>query len=117
MAHNIESHVLKAIAKAWHWRRKLESGAVATMSDIAMAEDVTTAYVGRILKLAYRAPNVLENCLLSAWPPLFRSSICLSWPRFRGRSRENWFFTSGSQFMRDMPKELTRPVGTRRCQV
>jgi hypothetical protein len=37
----VDPHILKAIAKAWSWRRKLESGAVATMSDIAEAEGVT----------------------------------------------------------------------------
>jgi len=33
----VDPHVLKAIAKAWSWRRKLESGAAATLADIAMA--------------------------------------------------------------------------------
>ena len=44
----VDPHILKAIAKAWSWRRKLESGAVATMSDIAEAEGVTPPYVGRM---------------------------------------------------------------------
>ena len=65
----VDPHVLKAIAKAWSWRRKLESGVVATMSDIATAEDVTPAYVGRILKLAYLAPAVLEKLLIARVPP------------------------------------------------
>lgn len=64
----VDPHVLKAIAKAWSWRRKLESGAVATIQDIAVAEDVTPAYVGRILKLAYLAPAVLEKLLIGRVP-------------------------------------------------
>ena len=28
----VDPHILKAIAKAWNWRRKLESGAFSTMS-------------------------------------------------------------------------------------
>ncbi len=65
----VDPHVLKAIAKAWRWRRKLESGALATIQDIAMAEDVTPAYAGRMLKLAYLAPPVLEKLLIARVPP------------------------------------------------
>jgi hypothetical protein len=65
----VDPHVLKAIAKAWSWRRKLESGVAGTLSDIAGAEDVTPAYAGRILKLAYLAPAVLETLLIRRMPP------------------------------------------------
>ena len=65
----VDPHVLKAIARAWSWRRKLESGAVGTVSDIAKAEDVSSAYVGRILRLTYLAPTVLEKLLLERAAP------------------------------------------------
>lgn len=39
------------------------------MSDIAEAEDVTPAHVGRMLKLAYLAPVVLEKLLIARVPP------------------------------------------------
>ncbi|MCZ8352052.1 MAG: hypothetical protein O9352_19305 [Rhizobium sp.] len=65
----VDPHVLKAIAKAWSWRRKLESGAAATLADIATGEDVTPAYAGRMLKLAYLAPAVLEKLLVARVPP------------------------------------------------
>ena len=68
-AGGVDPHVLKAIAKAWSWRRKLESGAAATLADIAMAENVTPAYAGRMLKLAYLAPAVLEKLLIARVPP------------------------------------------------
>lgn len=68
-AGGVDPHVLKAIAKAWSWRRKLESGAAATLADIAKAEDVTPAYAGRMLKLAYLAPPVLEKLLIARVPP------------------------------------------------
>ena len=61
----VDPHVLKAIAKAWSWRRKLESGAVATITDIAHDEDMTPAYIRRMLKLAYLAPEVLEKILIA----------------------------------------------------
>ena len=66
----VDPHVLKAIAKAWSWRRRLESGAFSTMSDIAEAENVTSAYVGRMLKLAYLAPAVMEKLLIARVSPV-----------------------------------------------
>lgn len=66
----VDPHVLKAIAKAWSWRRKLESGAAATIQDIADAEGFSDRYVGRVLRLAYLAPAVLDRLLISRVPPL-----------------------------------------------
>jgi hypothetical protein len=68
-AGGIDPHVLKAIAKAWSWRRKLENGAVATIQDIAAAEGISDRYVGRMLRLAYLAPDVLEKLLIGRVPP------------------------------------------------
>ena len=65
----VDPHVLKAIAKAWSWRRKLETGAVGTISDIAQAEDISDRYVGRMLRLAYLAPAVLEKILIARVSP------------------------------------------------
>ena len=65
----VDPHVLKAIAKAWTWRRKLESGQVATIQDIAEVEGVSDRYVGRMLRLAYLAPAVLDRLLICRMPP------------------------------------------------
>lgn len=65
----VDPHVLKAIAKAWSWRRKLENGAATTIKDIAEAEGISDRYVGRMLRLAYLAPNVLEKLLVGRVPP------------------------------------------------
>lgn len=65
----VDPHILKAIAKAWSWRRKLESGAVGTIQDIAQAEDISDRYVGRMLRLAYLAPAVLEKILIARVSP------------------------------------------------
>ena len=65
----VDPHIMKAIAKAWSWRRKLESGATATIEDVADAEGVTPAYIRRMLKLAYLAPEVLERILIARISP------------------------------------------------
>lgn len=65
----VDPHVLKAIAKAWSWRRKLDTGAAATIDDLARAEGVTHRYVGRTIRLAYLAPSVLEKLLIHRAAP------------------------------------------------
>ncbi|UNK78053.1 hypothetical protein MNQ96_10680 [Sphingopyxis granuli] len=65
----VDAHVLKAIAKAWSWRRKLESGEAATIQDIAYAEGISDRYVGRMLRLAYLAPAILEKLALERCSP------------------------------------------------
>lgn len=41
-----DPHVLRAIARAWKWRRQLESGAVSTIQDSAVAENVFDRSLG-----------------------------------------------------------------------
>ena len=64
-----DPHVLRAIAQAWSWRRKLESGEVATIEDMARLANVTHRMVGRMLKLTYLAPAVLAKLLLDRVSP------------------------------------------------
>ena len=64
-----DPHVLRAIARAWSWRRQLESGAVSTIQDIAVAEKVSDRFVGRMIRLAYLSPSVLETLIITRKPP------------------------------------------------
>ncbi len=64
-----EPHVLRAIARAWSWRRQLETGAVSTIQDIAAAEKVSDRFVGRMIRLAYLSPSVLETLVITRKPP------------------------------------------------
>ena len=64
-----DPHILKALGRAWAWRRKLESGEAATAGDIAKAEKVTDRFVSRTMRLAYLSPDVLERLVLQREPP------------------------------------------------
>ena len=61
-------HVLRAVARAWGWRRKLETGAQATLQDIAAAEKISDRFVGRMMRLAYLSPEVLERLVTQREP-------------------------------------------------
>jgi hypothetical protein len=64
-----DPHILKALGRAWAWRRRLESGEVATAGDLANLEGVTERFVSRTMRLAYLSPEVLERMLVEREPP------------------------------------------------
>ncbi len=64
-----DAHVLRAIARAWNWRRRLERGEASTIANIATADKVTDRFVSRMMRLAYLAPDVLEKLLIHRIPP------------------------------------------------
>jgi hypothetical protein len=64
-----DPHILKALGRAWAWRRKLETGEAATASDIAKAENLTDRFVSRTMRLAYLSPDVLERLVIRREPP------------------------------------------------
>jgi len=63
-----DPHILKALGRAWSWRRRLEAGEVATIHDLAKAEGFTDRFVSRMVRLAYLSPDVLERLVISHDP-------------------------------------------------
>jgi hypothetical protein len=47
----------------------LETGAYATVEDIASAEKINPSYVGRVLRLTLLAPDIVEAILDGRQPP------------------------------------------------
>jgi hypothetical protein len=52
--------LLKALARAFRWKRMLEDGVYASVSDIARAEKLDRTYVGDVLRLTLLAPVIVE---------------------------------------------------------
>ncbi len=50
------------------WRHKIETGEVATIRDIAVAEKVSERFVSRTMRLAYLSPIVLERLVAHRRP-------------------------------------------------
>jgi hypothetical protein len=57
----IDSALVKAVARAFRWREMLEDGTYATIREIAAAEKINEAYVGRVLRLTLLAPALLRR--------------------------------------------------------
>ena len=55
--------LIKALARGFRWRRMLEEGRYASIRDLAIAEKVDRAYVGRLLQLTLMPPQEVEALL------------------------------------------------------
>ena len=62
-AARIDSTLVKALARAFRWRRMLETGVVSTVGEIAVRERINKSYVSRILRLTLLAPDIVEAIL------------------------------------------------------
>jgi hypothetical protein len=52
--------MVKALARAFRWKRMLEGGRYASICEIATAEKIDRGYVGSILRLTLLAPDIVE---------------------------------------------------------
>ena len=55
--------MVKAIARAFRWRKLLETGTHATIEELAAAERINPSYVSRLLRLTLLAPVIVEAIL------------------------------------------------------
>lgn len=63
--------LIKALARAFRWRKLLEEGLHTTLADLAAAEKINPSYVSRILRLALLAPDITEAILNGEQPATF----------------------------------------------
>ena len=56
----VDNTMVKALARAFRWRKLMETGVYATVEEIAAAEKINTSFVSRILRLALLAPEIVE---------------------------------------------------------
>lgn len=58
-----DNTLVKALARAFRWKRMLETGEVATIADLALREKIAASYLTRILRLTFLAPDIVEAIL------------------------------------------------------
>ncbi len=55
--------LIKALARAFRWRRMLETGRFATINELAAAEKINSSYFSRVLRLTLLSPAIVEAIL------------------------------------------------------
>ena len=58
-----DNTLVKALARAFRWKRMLESGEFATIAELAEREGIATSYMTRILRLTQLEPRIIEAVL------------------------------------------------------
>jgi hypothetical protein len=58
-----DTTLVKALARAFRWRKMLESGRYSTIKEMAAAEKMAESYLSRILRLTLLAPDIVEAIL------------------------------------------------------
>ena len=88
-----DNTLVKALARAFRWKRMLESGEFATIAELAEREGIAPSYMTRVLRLALLSPDVVEGILdgkqgpemtlarlMAPLPPEWTSQVArLSW--------------------------------------
>ena len=64
-----DSTLVKALARAFRWKRMLESGEFATIAELAEREGIAPSYMTRLLRLTLLAPDIVEAILDSTQGP------------------------------------------------
>ena len=60
---NVDTTLVKALARAFRWRRMIETGRHATVAELAAAEKINPSYVSRVLRLTLLSPTMVEAIL------------------------------------------------------
>jgi hypothetical protein len=59
----IDNSLLKAVVRAHRWRRMIEGGEHASITELAKAEKVNQSYACRMLRLTVLAPTIVTTIL------------------------------------------------------
>jgi hypothetical protein len=62
----VDNTMVKALARAFRWRKLMETGVYATVDEIATAEKINDSYVSRVLRLTLLALNLLYPKLVGS---------------------------------------------------
>ena len=58
-----DNTLVKALGRAFRWKRMLESGEFATIAELAEREGIAPSYMTRVLRLTLLAPDIVEAIL------------------------------------------------------
>lgn len=76
--------LVKALARAFRWRRMLENGRHGSISELAAAENLDRGYLGRLLALTLLAPDIVEAIMDGRQPtemtlPVLMKALPAGW--------------------------------------
>ena len=84
MPARVDVTLVKALARAFRWRRLLEDGSYSTIKELAAAEKINASYLCRVRRLTLLAPDVVEAILDGRQPeevtlPRLMEGVAVEW--------------------------------------
>jgi hypothetical protein len=64
-----DSTLVKALARAFRWKRMLESGEFASISELAEKENIGFTYMARLMRLSLLSPELVDSAMDGCQPP------------------------------------------------
>ncbi|WP_300585934.1 hypothetical protein [Marivita sp.] len=58
-----DNTLVKALARAFRWKRMLDTGEFSTIAELAEREGIAPSYMTRVLRLTLLAPDIVEAIL------------------------------------------------------
>ena len=58
---HVDNTLIKGLARAFRWKRMLDTGACPTLGDLASQEKISPSYLTRVLRLTLLAPDILPS--------------------------------------------------------
>ncbi|MCC5991733.1 MAG: hypothetical protein JJT99_04335 [Rhodobacteraceae bacterium] len=59
----MDNTLVKALARAFRWKRMMETGAFATIAELAAHEGIAPSYMTRLLRVTLLAPEIVQTIL------------------------------------------------------
>jgi hypothetical protein len=83
-----DSTLVKALARAFRWKRMLDSGEFATIAELAEREGIAAPYLTRTMRLSHLSPDLVESILEGRQPSglkleALRSTLPMAWSEQR----------------------------------
>lgn len=66
----VDNTLLKAIGRAYRWKRLIDEGTFTTIAELAKHENIAASYMTRVLRLSLLAPDIVEAILEGNAPHL-----------------------------------------------
>ena len=63
-----DNTLVKALARAFRWKRMLESGEFASISELAEREGIAFTYMARLMRLSLLAPKIVDAIMEGRQP-------------------------------------------------
>jgi hypothetical protein len=73
----VDNVMIKALGRAFRWRKLLEIGVYGTIEELAEAEKINPSYVSRILRMTLLAPDIVDAVLNGKYSPALTLSALM----------------------------------------